>query len=95
MNYLIINQNKLVEIFDDGEVDVIVLWEPFAFQALQLLGAKIKIHDNKSLSALSFNLISQTADNLLVEKASCVIQGLRTAIDYIAAHPKQSQKNTH
>jgi ABC-type nitrate/sulfonate/bicarbonate transport system substrate-binding protein len=88
---------QLIQGFSNDEVDAIVSWEPFVFQALQLLGSKIKIHDTKSLSTLSFNLISQTAvgelvDKELVEKATCVIQGLYNAINYIASHPKESKK---
>jgi ABC-type nitrate/sulfonate/bicarbonate transport system substrate-binding protein len=83
---------QLIQGFSNDEVDAIVSWEPFAFQALQSLGKKIKIHDTKSLSTLSFNLISQAADSLLVEKAKCVIQGLNTAINYIASHPEESKE---
>ena len=89
--------DQLIQGFSNGEVDAIVPWEPFVFQASQLLGSKIKIHDTKSLSTLSFNLISQTAvgelvDKELVEKAKCVIQGLHKAINYIASHPTESKK---
>ncbi|WP_259365473.1 ABC transporter substrate-binding protein [Colwellia sp. BRX10-3] len=83
---------QLQQGFSHDEVDAILPWEPFAFQARQLLQNKVKIHDTKSLSTLSFNLISQTADSLLVEKAECVIQGLRIAIDYIASNPEESKK---
>jgi len=83
---------KLIQGFSSREVDAILPWEPFVFEASQLLKSKIKIHDTKSLSTLSFNLISQTADSQLVEKAKCVLQGLRTAINYIASHPKKSKK---
>lgn len=83
---------QLILGFSNNEVDAIVSWEPFVFQAKQSLNTEINIHDTKSLSTLSFNLISQTADSLLVEKAKCVIQGLHTAINYIASHPKESKK---
>lgn len=83
---------QLIQGFKNNEVDAIVPWEPFAFQASQSLKNKIKIHDTKSLSTLSFNLISQTADSQLVEKAKCVIQGLQTAINYIASNPYESKK---
>jgi ABC-type nitrate/sulfonate/bicarbonate transport system substrate-binding protein len=83
---------QLVQGFSIGEIDAIVSWEPFAFQLSQSIDNKVKIHDTKSLSTLSFNLISQTADSQLVEKAKCVIQGLQTAINYIVSHPKESKK---
>ncbi|WP_310649916.1 NrtA/SsuA/CpmA family ABC transporter substrate-binding protein [Colwellia sp. MB02u-9] len=83
---------QLLQAFSRDEVDAIVSWEPFVFQLLQALDKKIKIHDTKSLSTLSFNLISQTADSQGVEKAKCVIQGLQTAIHYIASHPQAAKK---
>jgi sulfonate transport system substrate-binding protein len=84
--------DKLIHGFNNNEVDAIVAWEPFVFEASQFFGEQIKIHDTKSLSTLSFNLISQTANNQLVEKAKCVIQGLQTAINYIVSHPKESKR---
>ena len=83
---------ELIKGFTEKKVDAILPWEPFAFQAFQLLGNDIKIHDTKSLSTLSFNLISRTANSQLIEKAKCVIQGLQTAINYIASHPEQAKK---
>ena len=83
---------QLINGFINDEVNAIVPWEPFVFKAKQLLNDQIKIHDTKNLNTLSFNLISQNADSLLVEKAKCVIQGLSTAIEYIASHPEKSQK---
>lgn len=84
--------DQLINGFINNEVDAIVPWEPFAFNAMQLLNEKIKIQDTKNLNTLSFNLISQSADSLLVEKAKCVIQGLSIAIEYIASHPEKSKK---
>jgi ABC-type nitrate/sulfonate/bicarbonate transport system substrate-binding protein len=84
--------DQLIEGFSQGEVDAIVPWEPFAFQTLQLFNEKIKIHDTKSLNTLSFNLISQTADSQLVEKAKCLIEGLQIAINYISTHPEESKQ---
>jgi len=84
--------DQLINGFSNNEVDAIVPWEPFAFKAKELLKDKIKIHDTKNLNSLSFNLISQTADSLLVEKATCVIKGLNVAIDFIASHPEESKQ---
>jgi ABC-type nitrate/sulfonate/bicarbonate transport system substrate-binding protein len=83
---------QLVQAFRNGDVDAILPWEPFAFQASQLLGNEIKIHDTKSLGTLTFNLISQQANSQLVDKARCIIQGLKTAINYIASNPEESKK---
>lgn len=83
---------QLTNGFIVNEVDAIVPWEPFAFNAAQLLTSQIKINDTKNLSTLSFNLISKNADSLLVDKAKCVLQGLSTAIEYITAYPEKSKK---
>tara|TARA_R110002050_G_scaffold229010_3_gene364579 strand:- start:247 stop:1173 length:927 start_codon:yes stop_codon:yes gene_type:complete len=82
----------LLQSLRDLEVDAIIPWEPYAFQASKLLGNKITTHNTKNLSTLSFNLISLTPDNLLVEKAICIIKGLQIAINYIASHPQKSKK---
>lgn len=83
--------DELINRFINKEVDAIVPWEPFAFQSQQLLNNQIKIHDTKNLHTLSFNLISKKADDLLVEKTQCILQGLTTAIDYIASHPEKAK----
>lgn len=83
---------QLTQSFSNNNVDAFLAWEPFAFEAYQKLGDKITIQDTKSLSWLSFNLISQSADSQLVEKAKCLIQGLQTAINYIASNPEDSKK---
>jgi sulfonate transport system substrate-binding protein len=83
---------QLTNGFINNEVDAIVPWEPFAFNAMKSLKNQLKIHDTKNLNTLSFNLISKIPDSLLVEKAVCIIQGLSIAIDYIASHPEQSKK---
>lgn len=87
-----IKPDKLVDGFVANKVDAIIPWEPFAFQGKQLPKTKIKIHDTKNLNSLSFNLISRPADDLLVKKATCVIQGLVLAINYIASHPDDAQQ---
>lgn len=84
--------NQLTNSLINNEVDAIVPWEPFAFKAKELLNDKIKIHETKNLNTLTFNLISQHADNLLTEKATCVVEGLSTAIEYIAAHPEKAKR---
>lgn len=83
---------QLINGFINNEVDAIVPWEPFAFNAKKAWNERIKIHDTKNLNSLSFNLISQRADSLLVKKTTCVLQGLSTAIEYIALHPEKSKK---
>jgi len=82
----------LVAGFINNEIDAFAPWEPFGFNSTQMLKDKVKVHKTNNLNSLSFNLISVAADNLLVEKAKCVIQGLSIAIDYIAANQLKSKK---
>jgi len=83
--------DQLIDSFISNKVDAITPWEPFVFQSKVLLNQQIKIHDTKNLNTLSFNLISQMADDLLIEKAKCIIQGLAIATNYIAANPNKSK----
>ncbi|TMM45093.1 transporter substrate-binding domain-containing protein [Colwellia ponticola] len=82
----------LINGFINNEVDAFVPWEPFAFNSTKQLRDKVKVHNTKNLNSLSFNLISLTADNLLVEKAKCIIQGLSIATDYIAGNQEESKQ---
>ncbi len=84
--------DELIDGFINNDIDAFVPWEPFAFNSVQLLNDQIKIHDTKSLNTLSFNLVSLTADNVLVDKARCILEGLTIAIDYIALHPEESKQ---
>lgn len=82
---------ELVNGFAMNEVEAIVPWEPFAFNVVERFNDQISVHDTKNFNTINFNLISKKADDLLVKKAACVIQGLNTAIAYIALHPEQSK----
>jgi len=84
--------DELINGYINNDVDAFVPWEPFAFNSAQLLNSQIKVHDTKSLNTLSFNLVSLAADNLLVNKAKCIIEGLTIAIDYIGSNPDESKK---
>ena len=83
---------QLIHAFNRNEVDAIVPWEPYAFNALTSLKGQIKVHDTKNLNSLSFNLISKRADDLLVKKATCILHGLNTAIEYMALNPEKAKK---
>lgn len=83
--------DELLPAFIDKKIDVMVPWEPYAFQSLKLLGTQIKTHDTKNLSTLSFNLISIPPDKQLINKAACLIEGLQKAINYIASNPEKAK----
>lgn len=84
--------DQLMTALINKEVDAITPWEPYAFQTKQQLKGQVNVHDTKNLNTLTFHLVSQTADNLLVAKAACVLQGLAKAIDYISANPEKAQQ---
>ncbi|MEW6990923.1 ABC transporter substrate-binding protein [Colwelliaceae bacterium 6441] len=84
--------DQLINAFVNNEIDAVVTWEPFVFQGSQRLAKQIKIHDTKNLNTLSFNLVSKKSDILLVEKSKCIIQGLNTAIDFMASHPQKAKE---
>jgi ABC-type nitrate/sulfonate/bicarbonate transport system substrate-binding protein len=83
---------QLTSALNQNQVAAIVPWEPYAFNASVLLNNQIKIHNTKNINTLSFNLISKKADQLLVEKATCVLEGLTIAIEYIAEHPEKAKQ---
>lgn len=82
----------LVDALMNKEVEAVTPWEPFVFKSNQRHNNEISIHDTKSLNTLSFNLISLTANIDRIEKAKCVLQGLSTAIEYIASKPIEAKQ---
>ena len=82
----------LITAYLNKDVDAIVPWEPFAYKSVHLLANEINLHDTKNLNSLSFNLISQQADKLTIDKATCVIEGLAKAIDFISSKPNEAQQ---
>jgi len=83
---------ELINGLANNEVDAIVPWEPFAFNAINKLEGQVDIQETKNINTLSFNLISKRPDDLMVKKATCIIQGLNNAIAYIASNPKESKE---
>lgn len=91
VNIINYEPEKLINALINKEVDAITPWEPFVFQSDQLFSNEITIHETKNLNTLSFNLISQTPDIEKLEEAKCILQGLNTAIEYIASNPEQAK----
>jgi sulfonate transport system substrate-binding protein len=82
---------QLIDGLMNNEVDAIIPWEPFAFQSKQIFHNKVTVHDTKNFNTLSFNLISLVPDRARIEQATCILQGLNTAINYIASHPEKAK----
>lgn len=85
--------NELLRALLDKEVEVIVPWEPYAYQSIHNSSNRTRALNTKNLYTLTFNLISKKIKNeLQLKSAECVIAALDKAINYIAAHPQESQK---
>lgn len=82
----------LINGIENNEVDAVVPWEPFAFNIINKLTDQVDIQETKNINTLSFNLISKRADDLMVKKAVCIIQGLNIAIAYMASNPEESKQ---
>jgi len=84
--------DKLQQALVDKEVEVIVSWEPYAYQSIHNSEIKTKLLNTKNLYTLSFNLISQRLNTQSqLNSAKCIIDALHKAINYIAAEPTNSQ----
>ena len=74
------------------DVDLIVPWEPYAYEALNSLEAKTKVIDTKNLYTLTFNLVSrplQTEEQ--VKGATCILEALNKSINFMASNPEQAK----
>ncbi len=83
----------LPEALHAGQVDAIVIWEPFAEQARQLLKENITTLESKGIFREDFYLatwkqVSKKKPNLLKR----LLAALSTAETYMQEHPEESQK---
>ncbi|WP_413701254.1 ABC transporter substrate-binding protein [Psychromonas sp. KJ10-10] len=84
---------KLPQALLNKDVDMIVAWEPYAYDTLQMLKNDVKVINTKNLNTLMFNLISHPIDSdAKLEQATCVLDALNNAINYIATNPESSRQ---
>lgn len=84
--------DKLQQALTDNQVEVIVAWEPYAYQSTHNESNLTRVLNTKNLYTLTFNLISKKIKNeKQLKSATCVIDALHKAINYIAAEPEKSQ----
>lgn len=84
--------NEMPEALNQGLIDAAAVWEPYAYNAAQLLKQQSNILPSKNLYTLSFNLV--THKETLQNKRESMIQVLHAidqAIDYITLNPEQAQ----
>jgi len=85
--------NALSAALLNKEVDLIVPWEPYAYEALNTLEAKTKVIDTKNLYTLTFNLISRPLQtDKQVKGATCILSALNKAMNFIASNPEQAKE---
>lgn len=83
----------LVESYAALQLDAIVIWEPYLWQASQFLDGPSAVVDSRNLHSLHFDLV--TSSTLLNERESDVLRlvsALQKAIVYIAEHPQESRE---
>lgn len=84
---------KLPQALLNNEVDMVVAWEPYAYDAVQMLKTDAKLINTKNLNTLMFNLISHPINNEeKLAQATCVLDALKVAINYISTNPKSSRQ---
>jgi sulfonate transport system substrate-binding protein len=84
--------DHLVPALISGQVDAIVPWEPYAYQAIKQLNGQVSHLQTKNLHTLTFNLIGRKAStNKQLETTQCLLIALEQAIDFIAANPALTQ----
>ena len=77
----------------EKKVDVIVPWEPYAFDTIHMLNNEAKTLNTKNLNSLMFNLISRRLDNQeKLDQAICVLDAIDKATHYISSHPDNAKK---
>ena len=84
---------QMSDALKQGEVDIIVPWEPFAHQAIDTFQGGAKLIPSKSFYTLSFNLLARKNNSAVTkESAECVLRALKKSIEFIAENPEASQK---
>ncbi|WP_196138927.1 ABC transporter substrate-binding protein [Aliikangiella sp. G2MR2-5] len=83
----------LAKSLQQGEVDVVVPWEPYAYETLRLSDGDAEILPSKNLYTLTFNLVAKKL-NLAAkpQAARCILMGLKKAQEFIAKHPEESRQ---
>ncbi|MBR9909643.1 MAG: ABC transporter substrate-binding protein [Gammaproteobacteria bacterium] len=84
---------EMHDALNSGEVDSIVIWEPFAYRILQQEQQSVAPLDTKALYSLTFNLVSSRSfadDNQ--QLTSNILRAIRTANRFIYAEPEQSKE---
>ncbi|WP_067868513.1 ABC transporter substrate-binding protein [Neptuniibacter marinus] len=91
--------NELPTVLEQGKVDAISVWEPFAYQ-INKSNNDIEIMNTKGLYNLSFNLIGLRDNPLLTSTQTLgnqkqtkqkITEALNKAVRFIAINPERSQ----
>ncbi|MCL1143753.1 ABC transporter substrate-binding protein [Shewanella gaetbuli] len=86
--------NQLVPAIINAEVDIISVWEPFAYYLQQQQLNTAPIMNTKGLYNLSFNLLGLKQSEFNASQKQRILHALRDAENFIITHPEQAQAIT-
>jgi len=76
-----------------NQVDAIVVWEPFAYQATEQLGNEAVLLSSSNLYELTFNLVAKKQTIAKNQQTAVkVIKALKKAVEYINTHEAKAQQ---
>lgn len=90
---VVLQPEHMQDALTTGEVDAIVVWEPYAYKAVKLLGDSVRILPGKSMFSITFNLVAQRAWVAKhPETSRAVLLALQNSINFVHQYPQESQQ---
>lgn len=84
--------NEMSLALEQNQVDAIVVWEPFAYEATRNLGDEAVLLSSSNLYELTFNLLAKKQTTTINPKTTIkVITALKQAVEYINANEAKAQ----
>jgi len=85
--------NEMPSALKRNEVDAIVVWEPFAYNATKQLGEEAVLLSSSNLYELTFNLLAKQQTTASNPKTTVkLITALKQAVEYINANEANAQQ---
>lgn len=84
---------KMAQALEEGRVDGISVWEPYAFAAVQKLGSEAEVLPGKSYYELTFNLVAkrQTLETK-PDELKRFLSAIKMAVEYINLYEEDAQE---
>jgi ABC-type nitrate/sulfonate/bicarbonate transport system substrate-binding protein len=84
--------NEMSLALEQNQVDAIVVWEPFAYEATKNLGDEAVLLSSSNLYELTFNLLAKKQTTAINPEITLkVITALKQAVEYINANEAKAQ----